>query len=712
MTGMVGLLRAVSEQAKKNTAAGGPDIPLTGKETHIGRNAPKQPGLPLPMLWTQISAQHCIVKGDTTEGYTVWDTSTNGTFILADNQPVVKVPKGSSLPIKPGDTLRLSTVPSGNAANVLEYRLEYVADDTRVRKAVDSSEADGALPAKRLCMSNGLDSPNKQQEEGNNLVNQLMQTNRELKTKLEQERKQNAEVCKDLDAKTAEAQRLTADVAAARQQAAEDVAAATAETVRRCEGEIRELQEAKGDLTAQLEQQQQAAAAARDAKVALAADLEARQAELQELRQQLLEVQQQRDEAGDALHAVKAELQTKLDDTQKEAAQLREQLQLSAQDTQAVRKQAEAAREAQQEAQQEAEVLRQERDLFERETCRIRTEREGLLEDLAMLRDEAAVGERHLAKQLDQWAQQRAQWQRVADAQQAYMQACGALQGPQRQVEHELSKLGSFIATGEAGAKQRQPSPAKGATSGGPFSGTQHTVEVSSLQQPGPAPSNNGAAAAAWAGTQAASSSPAPANAAALAEAEAEPSQGRPAATAPSAGTGNRTKSDAGNGTKSDAGNAEADMQRVMEQDTQHDLQQELQHDSAPDAGTQLDDTAAPVPATAEEAAVGGTSTPSFEPGQAVDTLGLGPGCATGTSIGADTPEHGSESPAAAEDGANAHDNAASSGSGGGAQDGQGGRQNELASQKEVEDEDDKEEGEEEDQEAEDADDDEDMDEG
>lgn len=58
------------------------------------------------------------------------------------------------------------------------YRLEYVADDTRVRKAVDSNEADGALPAKRLCMSNGLDSPEQQQEQGTAELDQLMQTNR------------------------------------------------------------------------------------------------------------------------------------------------------------------------------------------------------------------------------------------------------------------------------------------------------------------------------------------------------------------------------------------------------------------------------------------------------------------------------------------------------------------------------------------------------
>lgn len=67
MTGMIGLLRAVSEQAKKNTAAGGPDIQLTGMETYIGRSVPKQPGLPLPMLWAQISGRHCIFKGNTTE---------------------------------------------------------------------------------------------------------------------------------------------------------------------------------------------------------------------------------------------------------------------------------------------------------------------------------------------------------------------------------------------------------------------------------------------------------------------------------------------------------------------------------------------------------------------------------------------------------------------------------------------------------------------
>lgn len=55
--------------------------------------------------------------------------------------------------------------------------MEYITDETRVRKAEDSAEADGALPAKRLCMSNGGDTPDKEASaEQNRKLDQLMQT--------------------------------------------------------------------------------------------------------------------------------------------------------------------------------------------------------------------------------------------------------------------------------------------------------------------------------------------------------------------------------------------------------------------------------------------------------------------------------------------------------------------------------------------------------
>lgn len=58
---MAGVLRAISEQAKKNTAAGGPDIPLGSGATAIGRNVAKAPGLPIPGDWAQVSGKHCRI---------------------------------------------------------------------------------------------------------------------------------------------------------------------------------------------------------------------------------------------------------------------------------------------------------------------------------------------------------------------------------------------------------------------------------------------------------------------------------------------------------------------------------------------------------------------------------------------------------------------------------------------------------------------------
>lgn len=67
MTGMVGVLKAISEHARSHAAAGGPDIPLTQEITHIGRNVPRVPGLPLPMQWAQVSGKHCQAIGNTSQ---------------------------------------------------------------------------------------------------------------------------------------------------------------------------------------------------------------------------------------------------------------------------------------------------------------------------------------------------------------------------------------------------------------------------------------------------------------------------------------------------------------------------------------------------------------------------------------------------------------------------------------------------------------------
>lgn len=68
MTGaMLGVLKAVSDQARTQTANGGPDILLTAEVTLIGRNVPKAPGLPLPMTWAQVSGRHCQIIGNTND---------------------------------------------------------------------------------------------------------------------------------------------------------------------------------------------------------------------------------------------------------------------------------------------------------------------------------------------------------------------------------------------------------------------------------------------------------------------------------------------------------------------------------------------------------------------------------------------------------------------------------------------------------------------
>lgn len=50
----------------------------------------------------------------------MFDTSTNGSYIIRANESVDRVPKNGSLPIAAGEVLRLSTVPTNNPSHVLE----------------------------------------------------------------------------------------------------------------------------------------------------------------------------------------------------------------------------------------------------------------------------------------------------------------------------------------------------------------------------------------------------------------------------------------------------------------------------------------------------------------------------------------------------------------------------------------------------------------
>ncbi len=47
------------------------------------------------------------------QGYRVHDTSTNGTWILFEDGSKDRVPKGNSLPLELGQTVRLSTLTDG-----------------------------------------------------------------------------------------------------------------------------------------------------------------------------------------------------------------------------------------------------------------------------------------------------------------------------------------------------------------------------------------------------------------------------------------------------------------------------------------------------------------------------------------------------------------------------------------------------------------------
>jgi len=57
----------------------------------------------------------------------VFDTSTNGTFIISDGQST-RVPKNGSLPLLPGQTLRLSILNSSGPSTVLECASASASD--------------------------------------------------------------------------------------------------------------------------------------------------------------------------------------------------------------------------------------------------------------------------------------------------------------------------------------------------------------------------------------------------------------------------------------------------------------------------------------------------------------------------------------------------------------------------------------------------------
>jgi pSer/pThr/pTyr-binding forkhead associated (FHA) protein len=82
----------------------------------IGRNVRPSEGYCLPAKWVQVSSSHCRIFWDPeVGGYAVTDTSTNGTYVNA-----VRVPKGGSCPLKPGDLLNLSVAPEQDPSKALE----------------------------------------------------------------------------------------------------------------------------------------------------------------------------------------------------------------------------------------------------------------------------------------------------------------------------------------------------------------------------------------------------------------------------------------------------------------------------------------------------------------------------------------------------------------------------------------------------------------
>lgn len=59
------------------------------------------------------------------------------------------------------------------------YRLEIVAEETRVRKNEDAAEGDDATPVKRLCMSSVTSTADKEAEMARERkLNQLLATNK------------------------------------------------------------------------------------------------------------------------------------------------------------------------------------------------------------------------------------------------------------------------------------------------------------------------------------------------------------------------------------------------------------------------------------------------------------------------------------------------------------------------------------------------------
>lgn len=121
-TGRIGLLTATTAFAKANPKA---DIWIP-KDTgvSIGRNTANKAGT-VPNTWAQVSGVHCHIRGTEATGFTVTDSSTNGTFIISGDGTVVRIPKKQSRPLLPGQHLRLSALADGgNREDLPEYRLD------------------------------------------------------------------------------------------------------------------------------------------------------------------------------------------------------------------------------------------------------------------------------------------------------------------------------------------------------------------------------------------------------------------------------------------------------------------------------------------------------------------------------------------------------------------------------------------------------------
>lgn len=145
-------LIAESSLAKTYQGTYGPDILIT-ENTKIGRSVAGQGSCRLPPKWAQVSGTHCRVYHTTEKvlqsllssvfcldpvyqvcccgalqtlkqltsglqdpaGYWIEDTSTNGTLVNG-----ARIAKGTSVPVKEGDSVQLSWNAAGEAAAVLE----------------------------------------------------------------------------------------------------------------------------------------------------------------------------------------------------------------------------------------------------------------------------------------------------------------------------------------------------------------------------------------------------------------------------------------------------------------------------------------------------------------------------------------------------------------------------------------------------------------